>query len=196
MSCLLGPPPSAVCVRSYLGPNVFNPPHRRTTMSTNDETKTVPHFWPHGSDLSVPNDGSLVIASAPADFETKIESVEAHPLPGSFEFASPKALKEGAPSGSLAPAAGDVERNWSAPDGLMTAILGERPSVAGLEISLNDDVFVTANIETAVSVFPVCSLASFVAYLVFLTIRIFPPGIHWRRSSPKQPSTDIAGDEI
>ena len=128
-------------------------------MSTNDESKIVPHIWPHAGDFSVPNDDALVIAAVPADFETKLESVDARAFSGSGDFASPQPLKEEAPWPSLALVGGPVEPNWSASDGLMTALLGEPPGVAGLEISLNDDLFVTANAETAVSVFPVYSPA-------------------------------------
>jgi len=43
---------------------------------------------------------------------------------------------------------------WNGTDGLMTAVLGQDQGLSG--VTLNDDVFMVANKETAMSVFPVC----------------------------------------
>lgn len=45
------------------------------------------------------------------------------------------------------------EEAWAGTEGLMTAVLGQKPSLSG--ITLNDDVFMVANKEAAVSVYPV-----------------------------------------
>jgi len=43
---------------------------------------------------------------------------------------------------------------WNGTDGLMTAVLGQDQGLSG--VTLNDNVFMVANKETAMSVFPVC----------------------------------------
>jgi hypothetical protein len=128
-----------------------------TTPGT-DELKLVLHPSPD-VDPSFSN-VSLFIASPPSDFTAKVEPVGHHPVPETFDFASPFKQEGG---GSLELSFGDLEPDWNSPDGLMVAILGEPPGESGLEISLNDGLFADAYKEASLSVFPVRLPQSFPA---------------------------------
>jgi hypothetical protein len=106
-------------------------------MSTIEETKMYfPLSAPVGS-TAVPNEVSLFIAPPPVEIEAKAEAVTKCTLPTDLDLSVLQTLTD---EDCLALSA-DMEPDWTGPDGLMTALLGESPKLCGLELSLNDEVF-------------------------------------------------------
>lgn len=99
----------------------------------------------------------------PSDFTAKIESADSHPLKD-FEA---KSSFDGELEALFSDVGMEANQNLSGTEGLMTAILGSQSEASDLAItSLTDEVFVAANAETAISVYPVISfLLSIVATL-------------------------------
>jgi hypothetical protein len=120
-------------------------------MSTIEETKLYfPLLAPVGRN-AVPNEVSLFIAPPPVEIKTKAEAVIECTLPADLDLSSLQTLTD---EDCLALSA-DMEPDWTGPDGVMTALLGESPKLSGLELSLNNQVFFVANQDTAMSVYPV-----------------------------------------
>jgi hypothetical protein len=127
------------------------------TMSTIEETKMYfPISAPVGS-TAVANDVSLFIAPPPVEIKAEAEAVIEWALPADVDLSALQTLSD---EDCLALSA-DIEPDWTGPDGLMTALLGESPKLSGLELSLNEGLFFAANQNTAMFLFPVPYLGDF-----------------------------------
>jgi hypothetical protein len=114
-------------------------------MSTREETND---FLPVSKQVE---SADVSILSPQPEFQAKVETFIDHANPGKVDLPYLDALNEEALWGLSV----DIEPDWSGPDGLMTALLGEPPKLSGLELSLDDSLFVAANQETSIYVYPV-----------------------------------------
>jgi hypothetical protein len=117
-------------------------------MSTIEETKV---YFPHSAPIAVPDDVPLFIAPPIMEFNTKVEAVTEYILPADLDLSSLQTLSV---EDCLALSA-DIEPDWTGPDGLMTAVLGESTKLSDWKLSLSDGVFLVANQNSAMSVYPV-----------------------------------------